>query len=485
LVKQIEDLNQEVKRLNTQFANGIGAQVCELYGKIGGLDSQLVDIKKEENQALASKPNLLEAEQMIARAREKIKAITKEDQEKNAKRIEVTNTRRKALKIIDERLFNIKRANETLKEKSVQFELVGQSTCPTCTRVWDNEESRTKLQKLELECNELKMLVGTESGLLLERDSVLLELDDLAKIIKNPDIDKWIEAERKCSDSLKSIMAKHSEEIGVVIAGLSDKKKDLVEKKAVLVQTINALKNSSSSEADRLSDQIAEKERELTALRQSLLVLQNTTLQYDKDMQNYDRQLSAVKQQETALAALQNDLATATTQLNMERDFVDMVGRNGFLGLIFDEVLAEIATEANSRLAKLANVSGVTIRFDSEVTTQAGTTKRSITPVISIGGHEAKLNSGLSGGMLTSVEQVVDLAVMEVVQRRTGNIPGWLILDEAFNGQGMATKESCMEVLGEYAKDKTILVIDHASEFKEMFTQFIDVESFNGFSTIK
>ena len=184
------------------------------------------------------------------------------------------------------------------------------------------------------------------------------------------------------------------------------------------------------------------------------------------------------------LEGRQKVAAKFRADLNAEKDFLALMGREGFLGVIFDDVLREIETEANERLGRLANVSHVTIQFKSEVETQKGTVKKTITPVVSINGVEAKLRSGLSGGMYTSVEGVVDLAVMSVVQRRTGAIPGFLFLDESFNGQGNATKEAAMEVLREYGEEKLVIVIDHNSEFKEMFSQFIDVTCKDGKSSI-
>ena len=85
---------------------------------------------------------------------------------------------------------------------------------------------------------------------------------------------------------------------------------------------------------------------------------------------------------------------------------------------------------------------------------------------------------------MTSVELVVDLALIEVIQRRTGVSPGWIFLDEAFNGQGNVTKEACLEVLNEFSSNKTVLVVDHASEFKEFFSTFIEIERVDGLSRI-
>ena len=187
---------------------------------------------------------------------------------------------------------------------------------------------------------------------------------------------------------------------------------------------------------------------------------------------------------ETRVRECQEKVANLETTLNAEKDFVAMMGREGFLGLIFEEVLADIASEANRRLARLANVSHVTVDFRTETQTKVGGVRRNIAAVVTVGGREGRFESALSGGMQTSVEQAVDLAVMAVIQRRTGKAPGWLCLDEIFDGQGRASKESALEVLREFSTDKLILVIDHGEEFRQMFSQVIQVVCENGKSSL-
>jgi DNA repair exonuclease SbcCD ATPase subunit len=159
-----------------------------------------------------------------------------------------------------------------------------------------------------------------------------------------------------------------------------------------------------------------------------------------------------------------------------------MVGRDGFLGSIFDEVLVEISSETNKILSSIPNTSHMTLNLRSERLTQKGTIEKGIVPVIAIGGHEAPFESGCSGGMRSAVELAVDLAVATVISRRTGVVPGWLVLDECFEGLGVCEKEACLQILGSYADDKLILVVDHSSETKEAFSQFIDVEYRDGVS---
>lgn len=184
------------------------------------------------------------------------------------------------------------------------------------------------------------------------------------------------------------------------------------------------------------------------------------------------------------IAALEAARASKEASYNAERDFIALMGREGFLGVIFDDVLREIADEANERLAKMANVTNVRIGFQTEKPTGKGAGKRQINAVVNVNGNTAKLKSGLSGGMQTSVEQQVDLAVITVISRRAGKAMGWLCLDEVFTGVGQVTFETALEVLREFAETRLVLVIDHASEFKENFSKVIDVVYSDGHSTV-
>ena len=51
-----------------------------------------------------------------------------------------------------------------------------------------------------------------------------------------------------------------------------------------------------------------------------------------------------------------------------------------------------------------------------------------------------------------AVELGVDLAVADVISRRRGAYPNFLILDECLDGLGGVAKESALQMLEEYAK---------------------------------
>jgi DNA repair exonuclease SbcCD ATPase subunit len=174
----------------------------------------------------------------------------------------------------------------------------------------------------------------------------------------------------------------------------------------------------------------------------------------------------------------------AESRVHVERDFVEMIGREGFLGSIFDEILGQISDETNTLLASVANTRHCTIQFVSETLTQKGTVKKEIKPVVTINGHEAPLEAGLSGGMLSVVMLATDLALGSVISQRSGVCPGWIILDEVFDGLGAVEKDSAMEILQKYAQDRLVIIIDHTSELKGMFTQVIEVSYSDGDSWV-
>jgi len=233
-----------------------------------------------------------------------------------------------------------------------------------------------------------------------------------------------------------------------------------------------------------LSSKLNNFNNDLSSLKNSLLKLTN---EYNVIKVENQKIQSTTEERQRYLSETENKLNTRQTDLlnlqeshKIEQDYRDML--KGFLNNIFDEILDEISSETNTILNNLPNVSHLTIQFDSEKQTLKGTTKSTITPVVCFNGESHPLESGCSGGMFTSVELAVDLALAKVVKRRTGTDLGWIILDECFNGHDSITKEACLEVLKSYAEDRTVFIVDHASETKEMFTQVIEITYKNGTS---
>jgi len=337
---------------------------------------------------------------------------------------------------------NLQAQKRELKNANKQRRLVEvglqNAKCPTCEQEWHNQE---KLHAVQAEIRSANALIDS-----LPDEGVLEQLVS-ARFEPNPDIAKWEATGNKLATEYAALKAKEGAEF------LAQQQWHLTVG-ANIERELNDLKDRARSEAFRLK-------------------------QRDDWMHNHAADIAGLEGKQLFAQTRADDVLK---KANAEKDFLALMGRKGFLGVIFDDVLAEIRQEVNAQLGQLANVSQVTLDFVSESVTKAGTTKKAIQPVFYVNGHESSFVM-LSGGMQTSVELVVDLALMTVVQRRTGALPGWLMLDEAFNGQGTVTKEAVLSALRVYAEGKLIIVVDHSSETKEQFSQVIEVSNQGGRSS--
>lgn len=200
--------------------------------------------------------------------------------------------------------------------------------------------------------------------------------------------------------------------------------------------------------------------------------------EYDFAKKMYDAYVTAQEKVDNAKAAL-DSLASKKQNTKATMDAL-----KGFLGSIFEEILVEVADETNDILRTIPNVSHCSIEFRTEQVTQKGTAKKRITPVITVDGHEGTLKTSCSGGMESAIELAVDISVANVISRRTGASPQWVVLDEAFDGFDAVTKESCLEMLQKHSNDKLVVVVTHSNDFKEFFANSIEVEYKNGESRI-
>jgi DNA repair exonuclease SbcCD ATPase subunit len=174
-------------------------------------------------------------------------------------------------------------------------------------------------------------------------------------------------------------------------------------------------------------------------------------------------QLSLAKKQASALEK----------DIEVDRLAAQAIGRSGFLGVFFAEVLSEIASEANSLMAKIPNVQDLTVSFSTETITKSGATKNQISTNLYKAGVPV-VYKNLSGGQQSSLELCVDLALRSVVLRRNGIQLNFAAMDEALDGLDTENKYAALEVIKTNIAG-TVLVIDHATEIKELFSQIVNV----------
>lgn len=361
-----------------------------------------------------------------------------------------------------------------------ELEKLSDVSCPTCKQAWDGgAQLRRELDGQAEATNEAleKRLQAAQ-----DLEKVILAIAELKQPEVNPGIQKMMEAKGSLRAALDNETARQRDAQKVAQAEFG----------SLLGIAKHEIAELALAEANELAELTAIHNENMTNFRAHLI-----DVEFDRALLSdgisgrtvlLDRMVAA-KTQWGGLDRQINDesekLTAISSKLSAEKDFLALIGREGFLGSIFDEVLEEISDETNAILGAVSNTRHVTIAFKSESTTQKGTIKRSIVPTVNVGGNEASFSSGLSGGMQSVAELAVDLALGEVISRRSGACPGWLILDEAFDGLDDVSKESAMEILSTYATKRLVLVTDHSAQFKAMFTKTVTVNYKDGVSTFQ
>ncbi len=394
----------------------------------GKLKNATVTMKAEQAEVDA-KYNALKIQ-----AKTHITGLQFEDEVRKGLVEDKNKKRRDSITVEKQILAVIKVGKIELPKIDAQILALESSTCPTCSREW--LLGQDKLAKLKEDRQKLKEAIDKEG-----------EIEVLVEVLEE-EMEKFIPDHRitQLQEALGTLDAKARSEYPI---GTGTGEMNMLSKNHRAMQDLTAI-------VSRNNIQI-EKQKELQSLHTSI-----------------NKEVTLLNTQKTE----------KESKLQAETDFCKVLGKEGFLGSIFDEVLSEIVQEINTKLANVANMSAVTFDFKTEVLNTKGIVKKAIVPMVTIHGHESKLGS-LSGGMLSSLEIVTDLAVKEVIERRTGKQIGFYFIDEAFNGIGKPSVEACLEILQQSASTKAFYLIDHNTETKEVFSQVIEIEMKDGISKLK
>ncbi len=285
------------------------------------------------------------------------------------------------------------------------------------------------------------------------------------------------DAERRHADQVKLACAEKQRLVAEAQAQLSKAETDYMtalHKAAEMTPEHVRLRESMASAKELLNGLVSDRRVVQERIESAKALYRSSLAQFERERDAHDKAKARVDSKVADWKAVQREL-------DRERDYLGCI--RSFLGVIFDETLNRIAYLTNERLAKVPNVQGLTLRFVSERETKTTKNMRQeIRPIVERDGHEIPLKR-TSGGQETAVDLAVDLSLADVIAERTGVMPGWLVLDEAFNGLPVKSKTACLELLKDASATRLILVIDHATEFKEMFDSTIIVRSRDGKST--
>ena len=115
--------------------------------------------------------------------------------------------------------------------------------------------------------------------------------------------------------------------------------------------------------------------------------------------------------------------------------------------------------------------------------TKSGDMRAKFSENLNIGGTSVSVGS-LSGGEYRCMSLAMDFAVINVLETMFSKKVNPVILDEPFNDLDASNRERVVDLLEKIATNRNIVVVDHASEAKSMFSDVTKIVKRNGVSSL-
>lgn len=302
---------------------------------------------------------------------------------------------------------------------------------------------------------------------------------------KHSDVWTPVDTCRLCGNSIDNSVAEaeHQKE-------LAERDAELAEIKAAIDDCDSTLRNE--GRISELLKQIKEKKRNESHDYESASArLQDANLKIAVKRKELDQLSSKLKTNNELLIKLKdlaNDrdkLMAGKTNLNSEVELYKTVASlyspTGAQAYILDHVIDSF----NERVSEYVGFlwSNMTYQLRSYKETVKGDVTARFSEHLMMDGRPVSIGS-LSGGEFRALSLCVDFALVDVMERQFGIAMSPIILDEPFDGLDSAGREFIMELLEKFSLDRQVVVIDHTSEVKSMFSKVLNVEKRNGVSTV-
>jgi DNA repair exonuclease SbcCD ATPase subunit len=180
----------------------------------------------------------------------------------------------------------------------------------------------------------------------------------------------------------------------------------------------------------------------------------------------------------SSLVETKREAQAARSQLDEALDLMEVFSPSGWPSVEFEGLVQRVSDSACEIVSKITH--GIySTRLEQASEDSKGNQKTVLRPVVLKGGLEVPLDDP-SGGKEAIFELAYDVAISGL---SGGDTP--LLVDEALDGLDAAAKEGAMEMFSDLARDRAVLVIDHTTEFRALFTNVWRVTKQNDVSRIE
>lgn len=347
------------------------------------------------------------------------------------------------------------RINDLKEEKN---KIEHEAVCPTCTREWTGELAKQKLASIQETIN-----VYTDK-VLGYKDQLSMEAEYVNQL-----------------DRLKDIIAKTSKQKDSAIGSISQENMKKENHQKTLDDGYKAMLGEYNIEIAKIKSKfeqpIADVQKQLDSINSQHKQWSYEMSSYEKNLNQYNEEMSKIAQSIDAKKALIAELQSTEKELVKKSTIASESQRliKTYVLQTFQDTLDLIGDTATEILSAIPNMSSSTIYFEGCKENKSGGLKDEVTAIINMDGNNKIPIKSLSGGERTAIDLAVDLAVIDIIESKTGKGADFFVIDEPFDGLDSVCKEECLEILKQVDTNKKIIMVDHSSELKEMVSDIITV----------
>lgn len=290
---------------------------------------------------------------------------------------------------------------------------------------------------------------------------------------------------RECGSQLdtseaKSQHSRHQEELRAQLAELKasiDAQDAIISKESQLASLKTKLYDSKNKELEQYNNAQASVSDIESIINRKVSTLENNNskLLYDNEL------LNKIKVLEDGVTICKADSSSKSNDLQFYTALSSIYSPTGAPAYVLDSVIDSF----NETIVKYVELvwPSASYSLNSYKETSKGDVVAKFSESLIMDGKDVSIGS-LSGGELRALSLCVDFAVIEILQKNFGLEINPIILDEPFDGLDSAGKEIVIELLSKLANDRCIIVVDHSSEAKAMFSKVIMVDKRSGISEV-
>lgn len=338
--------------------------------------------------------------------------------------------------------------------------------CPTCAQAWGQgshrhvEELKTKARDLFARIRACEALEARLVGLEAAAEAAKA---DLRVATSQPSQEACLRTESRLADA-RSALARQNANTTMAYAAQT---KIISEQKRKQIQAVS---EEFDAEIQNLSLSIAHYESQISAAKNAMFQYQTSLGYFHREKQSCE---SDIRQYKDKIRDAEGHLVSAEIQLKTAEAAAREI--RSYTNHLFQDALAHIGNRATELLSKIPNMATAAVRLEGFKETKSGPVKEEVSASISVDADIGIPVDTMSGGERAAVDLAVDLAVIDVIEQKTGKGFDVIILDEPFDGLDAVCREQCLQVLEQSCSHKKIFVVDHSEETKQMVASKITV----------